>query len=445
MVIHTKNHIIYYLIAFKKLSNRKEDDTPLTVNAVIFVPIIFMKKFDITTFLFSVVATIIAFVAGEALIYTQMPNILLVGLYFVITGISVVSITCFCVYKVSKLKFEIPVKDIFLKSMNTLVLITIMSTMTMGSLFEFLYEKSFSKNKVTNNYIVLIDNSGSMEVNDSQYERFNALNELFDSIKQNQKMGVYIFNDVCTNILPLQSIDKNNLNNYQSVLDSYKFSENGTDLMLALENIYDNIQNIGSSSLIVISDGECDINDITINKFINADIPIHTIGVADAYSSLHDVSVKTGGTYYDIKDTKTLKQTFSTIYNLENNNILLTKRTGKTKNSTLYMLMRITFITILAFIIKIMQLFVVDIKDLRTSIIVQCVLFSIAAGVSLEFLMQYTNLDERVIRFIMVAFISLIFVQYSNKIIDDQKYKMINSRLVGNKSNLMDDKRNALK
>lgn len=412
-----------------------------------------MRKFDITTFLFSIIATIIATVASEALIfcvYTKIPNILLVGLYFVIVGISIVSITCFCIYKLSKLKSEIPVNNIFLKSMNTLVILTILLTIVFGSLFEFLYEMNFSKNKVTSNYIVAIDNSGSMDLNDSQYERFNALNELFNSIKTNQKMGVYVFNDTSANVLPVQSIDKNNLGNYQSIINNYKFSENGTDLMLALEDIYANIQTIsGSSSVIVISDGECNINNETINKFINANIPIHTIGVADAYSSLHDVSVKTGGTYYDIKDTKTLKQTFSTIYNLENNNILLMKRKGKTESSMLYILMRIIFIAILAIIIKTMQLFIVDIKDLRTSIIVQCVLFSIISGLSLELLIQHTSLDERIIRLIMIMFMSLIFVGYLNKsnssknsILDEQSYNLINNRLVGSKKSSIEDENN---
>lgn len=419
-----------------------------------------MRKFDITTFLFSLIAAIIACVAGEALIfylYNQISNILLVGLYFVITGLIIVSITCFCVYKVSKLKFEIPVSNIFLKSMTTLVALTIVLSFAFGSLFEFLYEMGFSKNKVTNNYIVVIDNSGSMQTNDPYYERFDALNELFNSIKKNQKMGVYVFNDESINVLPIQNIDKNKFDEYEATLDKYKVSEGGTNLMLALEDImnYIDIQNItGNSSAIVISDGECNIDASTINKFISANIPIHTIGVANGYASLHNVSEQTGGTYYDIKDTKTLRQTFTTIYNLNNNNMLLTERTGKSETAILYILMRIAFITILAIIIKIMQLFIVDIKDLRSILAVECIAFSIISGFCLELLMQHTTLDERVIRLIMLVFISLIFVGYLNKskssknsILDPESYNLINSRLVGNKSSSIksDEKRKSLK
>lgn len=378
-----------------------------------------MRRFDIISFLFSLFAAIIAFFGGEFLInsiYQAVPDEILVGLYFVLIGIIIVIVMGFCVYKVSNLKYEIPVINIFLKSMLSLIGLTIVISFILGAGFEFLYSLGYNKiNFVKNNYIAVIDNSGSMANNDPQYERFDALNELFLLMKDNQKMGVYVFSDVDNNIIPLQNIDKSKLNEYQTILNQYKFSDGGTNLMPTLENIIDYIdtQNVkGGTSVIVISDGECEVNNNTLNKFNQHNIPIHTIGVKYSSNSLYNIAFATGGNYYDINNLKDLGQTFTNIYNLQTEHILLGHRKGIASPMLRYIAMRILFISLLAFAIKLMELFIFDIKDLRKFILIQCILFSIIAGVSIELLMQHTSFNASLNRFVMVLFISLIFATF---------------------------------
>lgn len=411
-----------------------------------------MRVFDWVTLIFSIIAAGIAWIAGETVISFAYGNIfdeIVVGAYFAVCGFIIVFIMCFCVYKISKLKYEIPVNNIFLKSMITLVSLTVVISFVLGAGFEFLYSLGFKKNTATDNYIVTIDNSGSMANNDSNFERFNALDELFSSIKSNQKMGVYAFNDSNYNIIPLQNIDMSKISEYKKEIDYYKISNGGTNLMGSLRDIADYIDssNIkGNSSVIVISDGECDIDDSVIDRFVKQGIPIHTIGVANGYKSLHNISEKTGGTYYDIKDVSNLKLTFETIYNLKNDNMLLERRAPKYSGNIGYAIMKVLFISILAIAIKIMELFILDIKDIRTSVAVECISLSILAGLILEFVMQNTDLNEYIVRFFMITLISIIFVFRLHKLqntklpktIAGVDYELINNRLVGSSKGVSD-------
>lgn len=418
-----------------------------------------MRKIDVWITIFSIIAGVIAFFCGEILFaytYQLIPDELVVGLYFTVIGIIIVSIICLCVYKISKLKSEIPSNNIFFKSLQILIALTIIISFICGAGFEFLYSLGSEKITATDNYIIAIDNSGSMEQSDPSFERFNALNELFTSIKSKQKMGVYVFSNESTNIIELQNIDKLKLKDYQNMLEPYKTSDGGTNLMGTLQDImnYIEIEKVkGGSSVIVISDGECNIDNNILNKFIDKGIAIHTIGVQATYSSLQKISTATGGIYYDIGDVNGLRQTFTTIYNLKTNHILLGSREGSASTMTRYIIMRILFIFILALIIKVMELFILDISPLRKFIAVQCILFSIIAGVIAEFFMQHTNLNISFVRFLMVLFISLLFATYlknkknsSNYMTEEFDFSSINNKSSSKGiNNTIEDKRKSLK
>lgn len=377
-----------------------------------------MRAIEFISLIFSVVAAFIAYFIGEALFkatYSVLPDEIVVGLYFALIGVIIIAVICFCVYRVSKLSKEIPVNNIFLKSMITFVGLVLIISFILGAGFEFIYSLGFNKNLSKDNYVVVIDNSGSMKHNDPNYERFTALNELFDLVKGNQKMGVYVFSDSNTNVIPIQKIDKSKLNEYQVLLEAYKVSSGGTNLMPALNNIIEYIEteNLkGKTSIIVISDGECDINNNILNRYYKNQIPIHTIGVLTSPNSLMEISLQTQGNYYNISNLNDLKTTFNTIYNLKTNHILLSSRDTATSDSLAYIIMKLVFIALLVFVIKLMEFFIFDIKALRTAIMTQCILFSALASLIMEFIMQNTAINENFLRFLMILFASLIFTTY---------------------------------
>lgn len=412
-----------------------------------------MRKIDGTTIIFSVLSAILAYFVGEVLItfaYGKIPDEALMGLYFGIIGIIIVSVMCFCVYKISKLKYEIPANNIFFKSLQILIILTFSVLLVLGAGFEFLYSLNLNGVSFGTNYIIAVDNSGSMEGNDPNYERFNALNELFSSVKNNQKIGVYVFNTESTNVIPLQKIDKSKLNEYKSMLEKYKVSDGGTNLMNTLEDIMnyiekENVKN--NTDVIVISDGECSINNNVLNKFVNKRIPIHTIGVVDTYNSLHNISIQTRGNYYDIGHIEELGSTLNTIYNLQTGHFLVGRRSGLEADMLRYIIMRVVFIFILSIIIKIMELFIIDIVALRKFITVQCVLFSMLSAICIEFIMQNINIDESLVRFLMILFISLLFATHIIKRKNDIERLELDFNLIDNKNmdNKKDENRKSLK
>ena len=124
--------------------------------------------------------------------------------------------------------------------------------------FEFLYELQFGEEKESSNsYIFVLDNSGSMEENDPQGMRFEAVENLLSEKAEDFKYAVYTFSDSAECIRGMNS---------KSVGTTYNYgiNEGGTAILATLQTL---------------------LSDIEEDKLILEDNKTHIILLSDGYAT----------------------------------------------------------------------------------------------------------------------------------------------------------------
>lgn len=377
-----------------------------------------MKGLDFIFLIVTTIAAIISFIFSEMLIsslYYNMSDILVVGIYFALVGIIIAIFTNVCAYKISSIKKIIPVPNAFLKSLAIFSTLAIVILFSVGCLFQYIYSLGLKNTQRIDNYIVVIDNSGSMAETDINYKRYEALNQLFTTIDKDQTISVYVFSDNYTKVLESKHISPLDIQEFQNTFAPHMVSDGGTETMKVLEVIAEEIKVNplqGKTSVIVISDGECDVYDDVLEKFNLLSVPINTIGVYEEgfTDTLYQISNFTGGTYHNINNIEDLVVVLKGMNSFKIDHMLIGLRSNNVENPTYYLLLRILFLFLLSFIIKIMQLLIIDVSAVRKTIFFECILFSIIAGLLTEYLLQNTTITEPTIHMIMIFFISILII-----------------------------------
>lgn len=377
-----------------------------------------LKSLDFIFFIFTFISAIISFIFTEMIVtslYYNVPDIVLMGIYFALAGLIVSVFTNICAYKVSSIKNIIPVPNAFFKSLIIFSTLSIIVLFPFGCLFQYIYSLGIKNIERVDNYIVLIDNSGSMAETDVNYKRYEALNQLFTTIDKKQTISVYVFSDDYTKVVESKHISPLDIEEFQNTFKPYMVSAGGTETMKVLDAISLEMKEkplAGKTSVIVISDGECEVDNNILEKFKLLGIQINTIGVYEAgfTDTLYRISNYTGGTYYNINNIEDLVGILTGMNSFKIDHILIGLRSNNVENPTYYFFLRILFLFLLAFVIKIIQLLIIDVSIVRAIIFTECILFSFVASLLTEYLLQNTKTTEPTIHMIMMFFIALIII-----------------------------------
>ncbi|NIW80530.1 MAG: VWA domain-containing protein [Calditrichae bacterium] len=165
--------------------------------------------------------------------------------------------------------------------------------------------------------VLLFDNSGSMEDNDSTRQRVKAGKRFIDRIGENDSAAVMIFSG--DQIATLQTFT-----NDKALLDSAmeQLGAKGASPLYAA--LYDAIENLSSSRsnhpcIIVLTDGESSEDSRTLQEVVNraqsSTIPIFPIGLGEhlGFSQLRELALKTGGTFASAENSQRLNALFDHI------------------------------------------------------------------------------------------------------------------------------------
>ncbi len=377
------------------------------------------KILDIPLLLFTALAALISFFVGEMLLKAfceSIDNIALMGIYFCAVGSIIVLFTNICAYKLSPIAKMLPAPNAFKKSALLFGFLVALLLFLFGCLFQFLYSFDKKESKSSNlNYIVAIDNSGSMLNTDPLFKRYTALKQLFESMASNKKgkkqnLGVYVFTDGNEKVFSMQEITSNHVNQFDSIFSQHMVSNGGTNIMKVLEAIAEDPDLTENTNIVLISDGESPVYDDTLEKLKEKSIRVDTVGVFEAEpdNALRKISTETGGTYFNIDKIEQLTGVLNNITTLKMEDRLLTARRLDLENSVNYIVMHLAFIFLLALIIKIIQALIMDIKSVRAALFSQALCFSLISSLLMEALFLKTELSESVVRCIVIAFISLL-------------------------------------
>lgn len=288
----------------------------------------------------------------------------------------------------------------------------------LGMLFQFLYGLGRTKNgiKDIDDYIILIDNSGSTSETDPQSERFSAIVDFVKQLDKKQKIMLDVFDDGTQNILPLKYVDNETAQQLEESLAEFQ-SGGGTNIEGALQDAYSRYEKIDrKGAVILLSDGASGGSyKKIISKCNDANINIYTIGFSDigffGKNVLNKLSARTDGCYYQIEELNNLTSTIEQMTKYANQRVLLDYRTGTEHGKVVFMILRVLFILLLSLCLGCIVGFAVDSEQIALRLLPMRLGISLVAGIVLEAGL-YMFFSEALIRFIMCVIISIIFVHY---------------------------------
>jgi len=374
-------------------------------------------KFDYIMAVVTVFAGIAAFAFGEWILEVMgEPYALTMALYFCAAVVIIATLTCFAAFKLSPIRMELPYGTFFGKALGSVLIFSFLLSLCVGALFQFLYGLGDGIHaEPTDNYIIVIDNSGSMQVNDPTFERYSALKELFLVMQPHQTIGVYVFTDTFAEVFPSQNITPETIDQFDEIFSPYMVSRGGTDLMSPLADIAQRqlaSPLLGKTAVIVISDGECQVDNIVLRQCVDAGLIVHTVGVSRVnLRSLTRIARATGGVYQSVSEISDLVDVLHGLPNIQSARMLVGYRGGPLAFSGFYAFLRVLFLFVLGLIVRAIQFFIIDTDQHRLSRLAQGAVLVLIGSVLVEVIIQNFGMSEAIIRLIMNLLFAVVFLR----------------------------------
>ena len=325
------------------------------------------------------------------LLYNRMydptgSNVLLVGLVLgimagtVLLGCVISELVCPCL----RVDREVGVPEILL------ALLAAVAVALLGCLFEFLYEINGSyTSPAFNDYIFVIDDSGSMSSTDPQMLRYEAMSQLLDSMDQDVRVGLVRFSDNISDEVGMDYLTPAHRDKLRSSITN-AVSAGGTNIQLGLERALELYLDSRSSGrypvVVLLSDGESHVNTAAVSRqYLDAGVAVSTVGLSDYVNErlLENLAQATGGQFYKVSDADGLVEAFKQVQKAVSCRTLFTPRPGTQRGSVLLMILRVVFLMLPGALIG-LALFVI----LRENGVERQLLTSAATGLLSGLLME---------------------------------------------------------
>lgn len=380
------------------------------------------KKFNLSLFLACLAGGLAGCLIAGAIYVRKNQDwnpMILTGMYFAVLSFSICLFGTVSEWITNHLSGEIW-KAYEVKSAFLVLLGTVGVFFVLGALFQFLYGLGggWTADVGVDDYIIMIDNSGSTGETDPDRERFSAIVDFADSLRPEQKIQVSIFNAENYTVFPLNDALEA-AKSLGGIFDQYE-SDGNTNIQGAL---MDSLDEYGGSErkamAILLSDGAgiVNINDIA-DAYINSDILLFTIGFSNIGVQGRDVlsriAESTGGCFYDIGDISQLSSALSKIVRYESRRMLLDYRSGRDRSKVVYMILRVLFLTLLGTAIGVPLIFMLNSEELILPAMAVRGAASLAAGIVVEAGL-YHFLPPGNLRLVMCLFMALTVSFYTVK------------------------------
>jgi Ca-activated chloride channel family protein len=301
----------------------------------------------------------------------------------------------------------------FLLPLSTLVLFFLL-----GAIFQFLYGLGIVKSidEQADDYIIMIDNSGSTESTDPENQRFTAVVDFVKGLDADEKVMVTIFDIENQIVLPLTNASAA-VPQLEQIFSGYS-SGGGTDIQTALLDSLDHYSDSSRTAMgILMSDGVSTVGVRQIaDSYAEREIRLFTIGFARIGSKgrrvMNRIAQATGGTFYEINEISQLSSALSKVIQYESRRILLDYRPGRDRSNGLFMILRIVFLTILGSVMGVPLIFMLDSEELILPALAVRGAASFVAGILVEWgLYQFHS--PNFLRFVMCLLFALVVSFYT--------------------------------
>lgn len=378
-------------------------------------------KFNLSLFLACIFGGVVGFILAEvfySLCKDTWYTIPLVGLYIAIVSFFIALFGAISEYNTNHISRRAWDSGVLNRTLGLLVLLSFIGVFAAGSLLQFIYGIGKVKQVSSNvdDYIVMIDNSGSTSATDPYNERFASIVDFISGMKDSQRIMISLFDDTNQIVLPLTQKSDGLEIQVQDILSQYT-AGNGTNIEAALTDSLNNYTPGGKQALaILFSDGECPVDINTMSQlYADSNIALFTVGYKDqsreGKAMLEKLAYKTGGNYYEISGVNSLKQTYGKIVHYTAKRNLLDYRIVNEQSTPLYIFLRIVFILLIVFLFGLIIGLVLDSSELLTGNRILRILSGGLAGLVLEIGLM-NSLPDIPLRFIMCILMSLVISRY---------------------------------
>ncbi len=359
-------------------------------------------------FIWALIAGVIFGILGNVLfnkIISSLPSVLVVGIYFAVC--TVVLILFLFIGNGIETRYT---NGAYVAAAFVLCVVLFFVTMA----FEFIYE--FDREdlqEINNNYVFMIDNSGSMESNDPNYKRYEILNQIISELPYDAKIGVFTYASDVKRIgkmgTPAGTF---------KIDDSAKVNDGNTYMLTCADTVADEIIKSGENyNIINLTDGiPSDARSkfyITKSKaYKNAlkkceehGIKISSVGFGNPDSDfLIKLADSTGGIYMEVNSTEdlysSLNNAISATDNSEFTRTLISVRQGLKSNSILYAFLRILFLSIIGIIFSFIKTLAASEQENTAVMIVTSAVFCIVGALLIELCTNVFGVSENLSRII---------------------------------------------
>lgn len=371
--------------------------------------------------IFSIIGGIIGYIIGEVLINCfmyRLPSVLLIGIYFSVFSLCVVTMCFISECLKPRLTVNNWIKDNFKINIFAVIPIMVVVMFAVGSFTQFIYGLNTKSEQAPeyDDYVFLMDNSGSMGSSDPDNLRISQIDALIDELDSTKRIGYYAFGSDVDKAFDLQQVSDSAKKSMHEAI--YKTqSDGGTNienaLVISFNDIKSKLDPNRTTALILISDGEDDFDvKPIINQCKSNNVLISCIGlginVFDSGKIMSQLADGTGGSFYDIQSADQIIGVFSNIKNhTSNTRLLLTRRYASERKNALYGTERVMFISLFGILIGLALGLIFDNKQLAKNLIIGGIVTGLLAGLTME-LGLFAYFNTRFCRLFMDLLLSIV-------------------------------------
>jgi len=340
----------------------------------------------------------IGFAVGEVLLASfsgEWPTWLLMGLYFGQYALFV-GLMCLVAEMISPRLNGSGWKQRYVgASWKMLVPSTFLLIGVVAMLLQFAYGSTFQSASSSNNIVMLLDTSGSMNRSDPDSRLFPAAADMVQKMEDGTNVAVISFNDSTEVVQPLTQINGQAVKDQvvQKLREQTGMNGGGTDIDKALQTAIDHLQasqKLANSTVVLMSDGYSRVDlDRALAPYKQANVVIHTVGMsaidADGTQLLQQISTATGGTYFDVAHADQITGAFGQIIEMtRHERTLVSPRSDATEGSTFYAVLRVVSLIVIGTLLGLALGLIFDNRHLAKSFTIGGFVSGLLAGLVLE-------------------------------------------------------------
>lgn len=291
--------------------------------------------------------------------------------------------------------------------------LVISAVFVFSALFEFLYELGLHVEIAEpDSYILMIDDSGSMESNDGNNQREKAVSALVQDKEDTFKYSVYVFSDDAQKVRDM-------LPKSDEFTGIDLKSDGGTAMFACLKKVISDVQTgslktTSATRVILLSDGYATDEPLFTSKllkeYVENNIVISTIGLGYGVDTdtMQHIAEYTGGVYIHIDDASMLDTAMIDAAIQTSTRTMFSFR-GFCKTETLHAVLRVVFLLIIIGLIYVFKVYSYG-RYYKVNMIISGIL-CVIAGFLPEIALQILSWNDDFVRVLFYILISITLLE----------------------------------